>query len=83
MVVSDTARALQIFQDHGTLIITTDVLVIEVNNKAGTLAAIAHKLANANINIEYCYSATTPNAKKGLLVLRASDAGKALKVLNT
>ena len=46
------------------------------------LARIAHKLADAKINIEYAYCATTPDAKKGLLVLRVRDARKALKVLN-
>ncbi len=44
---------------------------------------IAHKLAAAKVNIEYCYSATPPDAKKGLLVLRVSNPAKALKILNT
>jgi hypothetical protein len=47
------------------------------------LARIAQKLADANINIEYCYCATPPDARKGLLVVRTSNAKKALKVLNT
>ena len=52
-------------------------------NRAGSLAQIAHKLAAARINIEYVYFATSPNAQKGLLILRASDPRKALKVLNS
>jgi len=47
------------------------------------LAGIAHKLADARINIEYCYSATPPDAKKGLMVMRVSNASKALKALNS
>ena len=50
---------------------------------AGSLALLAHKLAKAKVNIEYAYCATAPNAKKGLLIVRASDPKKALKVLNT
>jgi len=57
--------------------------MIEGDNKPGSLARIAHKLAGGNINIEYCYCATPPEAKKGLLVLRTSNARKALKVLNS
>jgi hypothetical protein len=43
---------------------------------------VAHKLAKAKINIEYTYCATPPDAKRGLLILRVSDAKKALKALN-
>jgi len=44
---------------------------------------MAHKLADAGMNIEYAYCATTPDAKKGLLILRVSNPHKALKILNS
>jgi len=83
LVLSDYRKALHLFEEHGTLVVDDDVLVIDGSNKPGELARIAHKLADAKINIEYCYSATPPEAKKGLLVLRVSNASKALKVLNS
>ena len=83
MVVSDSRRALLLFEEHGTLVVETDVLVIEGDNKPGSLARICHKLAAAKINIDYCYCATPPDARKGLLVLRVNNAKKAMKVLNT
>ena len=83
LVTSDPRKALLLFEEHGTLVVEDEVLLIEGSNKPGSLAAIAHKLAKAKINIEYCYCATSPDSKKGLLVLRTSDARKALKVLNT
>src|SRR6185436_6215402 len=83
MVVSDTRKALLLFEEHGTLVVENDVLMIEGDNKPGSLAKIAHKLAKADINIEYAYCATAPDAKKGLLILRPSDCKKALKALNT
>jgi hypothetical protein len=64
-------------------VVQTDVLLIEAENKPGALADVSAKLAAADINIEYCYTAVLPSAKRGLLVLRASDAKKALKVLNS
>ena len=83
MVVSDYRKALHLFEEHGTLVVEDDVIMIEGDNKPGSLAKLAHKLADAKINIEYCYCATPPDAKKGLLVVRVSDAKKALKVLNS
>ena len=83
LVVSDYQRALHIFEERGALVVEDDVVMIEGTNEPGSLAKIAEKLADAKINIEYCYCATPPNAKKGLLILRVSDANKALKVLNS
>ena len=83
MIVSDPARALFVFEEHGTLVVEDDVLMIAGDNKPGSLAKLAHKLAGAKINIEYAYCATPPNARKGLLILRVRDARKALKVLNS
>ena len=83
LVVSDYRRALHVFEEHGTLVVEDDVLMVEGSNRPGEMARIAHKLAEAKINIEYCYSATPPDVKKGLMILRVSNPTKALKVLNT
>jgi hypothetical protein len=83
MVVSDTSKAIDLFEEHGTLVVDDEVLMLEGDNKPGSLARIAHRLADAGINIEYCYCATSPGAKKGLMVMRVSNAKKALKVLNS
>ncbi|MFZ4597528.1 MAG: ACT domain-containing protein [Terrimicrobiaceae bacterium] len=82
MVVSDTRRAVAVFEARGTLIIENDVLMIENDNRPGGLTRIAAALAAAKINIEYAYLASMPNAKKGLLILRLKDVKKALKSLS-
>jgi len=82
MIVSDTRKAMLLFEEHGTLVIENEVLVIEGDNRPGSLARIAQKLADAKINIEYAYCATPPSQTKGLLILRPSNCKKALKVLN-
>jgi hypothetical protein len=83
MVVSDYRRALHVFEERGTLVVEDDVLMLEGSNRPGEIARIARTLADAKINIEYCYSATPPRAKQGLLILRVSNPGKALKALNS
>jgi hypothetical protein len=83
MVVSDYRKAISLFEQHNALVVEDDVLMIEGSNKPGELARIARKLAGARINIEYCYSATPAESKKGLLIMRVSNPSKALKVLNS
>jgi len=82
MVVSDHEKALQIFEERGVLTVESKVLLIENDNRPGSLAKISKKLAKAKINIEYAYLATGPKAKTGLLVMRVDDTKRALKVLN-
>ena len=81
LVVSDYRKALHVFEERGALVVEDDVLMIDGSNKPGELAAIAHKLAKAKINIEYCYSATPSDAKSGLMIVRVSDPAKGLKAL--
>lgn len=83
MVVSDTRKALLLFEERGTLVVETEVILMTGDNKPGSLAKISKRLAENDVNIEYCYCATSPDAKKGLLVLRVSNPKKALKILNT
>lgn len=82
MIVSDTQHALHLFGERGVLVVENDVLMIENDNKAGSLAAVAQRLAKARINIEYAYLATSPKAKKGLLILRVANPQRALDVLS-
>ncbi len=82
LVVSDYRKALEVFEERGALAVEDDVLMIDGSNKPGELAAIAEQLAKAKINIEYCYSATPPLAKKGLMILRVTNPAKALKALS-
>ncbi len=81
LVVSDTRRALHIFEQHGTLAIESEVLMIENENKPGMLSRIARILGAQKINIEYAYLASLPAAKKGLLIMRVSDPRRALRFL--
>lgn len=82
MVVSDTRKALAIFESRGTLVVENEVLMIENDNKPGSLSHIAKVLSAGRINIEYAYLASMPSAKKGLLILRVSDPKKALRLLS-
>lgn len=81
MVVSDPHRALSIFEEHGTLVVESDVILIEHDNKPGSLSTVAKKLAAHDVNIEYAYTASGPHVQIGTLILRVNDLEKAMEVL--
>jgi hypothetical protein len=83
MVVDNPRKAQFVFEERGTLCVEDDVLMIDGDNRPGSLALICEKLGRAKINIEYCYCATSPSSRRGLLILRVKNPQKALKVLNT
>jgi hypothetical protein len=83
MVVSDYRKAVHVFEERGTLVVEDDVLLVDGSNRPGALADLSRKLAQAKVNIEYCYSATPPDSRKGLMVMRLSNAAKGLKALNS
>ena len=82
MVVSDYKRALSIFEEHGTLVLENEVLMLEHDNQPGTLSKIAKKLAAENVNIEYAYLATAPTAEKGVLIFRPDNLRRAFEILS-
>ena len=82
MVVSDHVRALSIFEEHGTLVVENEVLMLEHDNKPGTLSQIAKKLAAENVNVEYAYLGSAPSSEKGLLIFRPNNLKKAFEILS-
>ena len=81
LVVSDPKRALSIFEERGTLVVESDVLMVENRNQPGALTKIAKALAKKKINIEYAYLASHPGDVRGLLILRVSNPKSALAAL--
>ena len=49
MVVSDPVKAMDVFEERGALVVESEVLLVPGDNKPGSLAQIASKLADAKI----------------------------------
>lgn len=81
MVVSNTEKALALFEASGALVIETDVLMFQGDNKPGGLSLIASALAEKRINIDYAYLTSLPTTRRGLMILKVTDAAKAIIVL--
>jgi hypothetical protein len=59
----------------------TEVLCVNLANRAGELATVAEKLAKGHINISYAYCTAGARGGRTTGVLKVSDVKKAMKLL--
>ena len=59
----------------------TEVLCVNLANKAGALATVAEKLAKGHVNIAYAYCTAGAKGGRTTGVLKVSDVKKAMKLL--
>ncbi len=79
-LLSDSpARARKALQAAGLDPTEEDVLVVQLPDKPGALAAVGEKLAAAGINIHYAY-ASGGTGRKVNTVLGVSDVGRASRL---
>jgi hypothetical protein len=60
----------------------TEVLVMQLQNKPGVLAAVAEELADAHVNISYAYTSGGGPGGKTTCVFKVADIKKASKLLD-
>ena len=80
LTTEDNAKAMEAIKGLNYTPEEKDVILIEVDNKAGAAGQVTEKLGHAGILINYIYWTTTPVAKT-LLVISTRENQKALKAL--
>ena len=81
VVVDRPATAKRILARHGWKITEDDVVEVTMPDRPGALAAVAHRLGGAGINVHYAYVGTARSASKVNLYLSVSDVTAALRAL--
>ena len=81
LICGQPETAKNILENGTGLVVETEVLAVEISNKPGSLATIASKLAEEEINIEYAYSTVLPKSTQGVVYLRVSDTDAAKDLL--
>ena len=72
ILVADAAKARRALEaNHIDVAKETDVVVLEVEDRPGVLGNVARRLANAGVNLQLAYMATSAR-----LVVGADDLGK-------
>jgi hypothetical protein len=81
VVFENAAKAREILSRLNMPYNETEVLCVNLDNKAGALATVAEKLAKGHINISYAYCTAGAKGGRTTGVLKVSDVKKAMKLL--
>ena len=81
LIVEDTEKTKEVL-GKDTVVVLTDVIAVEMEDKAGALCGILEALSQADINIQYAYAFVTPTSLGAYTVIRTDDAELAEKVLS-
>jgi hypothetical protein len=81
LIVADTTAAKTALDSAGYVTRFTDVVAVEVPDDAGGLAKILAQADAAELNIEYMYAFSTIFQKNAVIIIRFSDADRAVTEL--
>lgn len=80
-ITRDNALAVKVLREAGFTVTSSDLIGIEVEDRAGGLSEVLDTLNNGDVEIEYLYSYARTEAKKAIILLKVSDINKAIDVI--
>jgi len=80
-VTDDNRAAIDVFAKHGCEAMENDVIIVELENRPGSLKNISETLARNGINIEYIYGTTCSSGCPAKMILSTSDNDRAILML--
>jgi hypothetical protein len=83
MLVDRTDKAVTLLSKNDFIFDTLPVITIELENKAGALAAVANKFGEEGININYVYGTVSSTDEKCLFVFCPEDIERASKIFKS
>ena len=81
IIVDNPEKALKVLGEQGFLGTITEVIGVEISDKAGELAKALDVLAKGDVNVEYLYAFLSGKAGGANVVIKATDNEKAESVL--
>ena len=81
ILVDDLEKASELLDEVGIHNAVEEVLALELDHKAGSLAAVDDKLIKRGINIRYAYGAAAPESAKAICILSVTDMTEAQEAL--
>ena len=82
LYVKNVSKAVKLLNKLNYTTELRDVIKIDLENRAGSLAEVTTKLGNKGINIEYCYGTLGRKGNAISVILDVSNIDRAIEVLN-
>ena len=82
VLVDSQDKALEVLKNARYWVTTTEVLVMKLENRPGTLAEISGRFGQAKINIDYVYGSGASDAQTAIYVFHVPNVDNALKSLS-
>ena len=80
-IASDNEKALRVLKEAGFTVAETELIGVEVDDVAGTLAAVLKLFDENGMNIEYLYSFAQTERTTAKILFRVEDNKKAVELL--
>lgn len=80
MIVDQTDKAIDLLSKHDYLFDIMPVMTLELENRPGSLAAVANKFGKEGININYVYGTVSSPEERCLFVFCPEDIDLAAKI---
>ena len=81
IIVDKPEQALDVLQEAGFLVKSSEVIPVAVGDKPGGLAAVLRLLADAGVDVEYTYAFVAHSHDRAYVILRVNDNTAAVEVL--
>ena len=81
LVVSEPQKALHLLGDRGVLVVSSQLVALDMPDEAGALAGVAKRLGHAGVNVEYAYGSAPVGGGRAVIYVRVSDLKKARAAL--
>lgn len=79
LIVNEPEKGRDYLIESGFSSLLSDVLIIKIDHKAGSLQSLLSVISNEDINVEYMYGLSI-DGEEASVVLKTSDVGKACEV---
>jgi hypothetical protein len=83
LLTDDNEKARKALEKEGYRVVETEVIVVHVWNRPGSLSAVATKFRQHAINLQYVYGTSSLGGEKMTIVFSSEDNDKAAEVFDS